>query len=76
LSIIFKLFSSPTLEKLKEVADRAHYSASMVTLKPKAPNHFICPILQVVKYSFSIMAFNNLLMLLMFLKMLIVLDLI
>ncbi|KAK2385814.1 U-box domain-containing protein kinase family protein [Trifolium repens] len=36
----------PTLEKLKEVADRAHYSASMVTLKPKAPNHFICPILQ------------------------------
>ncbi|CAJ2638538.1 unnamed protein product [Trifolium pratense] len=36
----------PTLEKLKEVADRAHYSASMVTIKPKAPNHFICPILQ------------------------------
>lgn len=39
----------PTLEKLKEVADRAHHSAAMVAIKPKPPNHFICPILQVVK---------------------------
>lgn len=36
----------PTLERLKEVADRAHHSASMVAIKPKPPNHFICPILQ------------------------------
>ncbi|KAI5411313.1 U-box domain-containing protein 35 isoform X4 [Lathyrus oleraceus] len=36
----------PALEKLKEVADKAHHSASMVTIKPKPPNHFICPILQ------------------------------
>ncbi|XP_027329448.1 U-box domain-containing protein 35 isoform X2 [Abrus precatorius] len=36
----------PTLEKLKEVADRAQRSASIVTIKTKPPNHFICPILQ------------------------------
>ncbi|CAK8564787.1 unnamed protein product [Lathyrus sativus] len=36
----------PALEKLKEVADKAHHSSSMVTIKPKPPNHFICPILQ------------------------------
>lgn len=36
----------PTLERLKEVADRAQHSASTVTIKSKPPNHFICPILQ------------------------------
>ncbi|XP_027190597.1 U-box domain-containing protein 35-like isoform X3 [Cicer arietinum] len=36
----------PILERLKEVSDRAHHSASMITIKPKPPNHFICPILQ------------------------------
>ncbi|KAK7322455.1 hypothetical protein VNO77_25836 [Canavalia gladiata] len=36
----------PTLERLKEVADRAHHSASNVTIKSKPPNHLICPILQ------------------------------
>lgn len=41
----------PTLERLKEVADRAKHSASVVTIKSRPPNHFICPILQVVKNS-------------------------
>ncbi|TKY49847.1 U-box domain-containing protein 35 [Spatholobus suberectus] len=36
----------PKLERLKEVADRAQNSASIVTIKSKPPNHFICPILQ------------------------------
>ncbi|CAJ1958629.1 unnamed protein product [Sphenostylis stenocarpa] len=36
----------PTLERLKEVADRAQHSASTVIIKSKPPNHFICPILQ------------------------------
>ncbi|KAL3024305.1 hypothetical protein AAZX31_04G113200 [Glycine max] len=36
----------PTLERLKEVVDRAQCSASIVTIKSKPPNHFICPILQ------------------------------
>ncbi|XP_019427285.1 PREDICTED: U-box domain-containing protein 35-like [Lupinus angustifolius] len=36
----------PTLERLKEVADRTQHSASVVTIKPRPPNHFICPILQ------------------------------
>ncbi|CAL0301759.1 unnamed protein product [Lupinus luteus] len=36
----------PTLERLKEVADRAQHSASVVTIKSRSPNHFICPILQ------------------------------
>ncbi|XP_050882669.1 U-box domain-containing protein 35 isoform X2 [Lathyrus oleraceus] len=36
----------PMLERLKEVADKAQHSASIVTLKSKPPNHFICPILQ------------------------------
>ncbi|KAK7401437.1 hypothetical protein VNO78_12921 [Psophocarpus tetragonolobus] len=36
----------PTLERLKEVADRAQHPASICTIKPKPPNHFICPILQ------------------------------
>lgn len=40
----------PTLERLKEVVDRAQCSASIVTIKSKPPNHFICPILQVIKY--------------------------
>ncbi|KAK7259769.1 hypothetical protein RIF29_25382 [Crotalaria pallida] len=35
----------PTLERLKEVADRAA-RPSMVTVKSRPPNHFICPILQ------------------------------
>lgn len=41
----------PILDRLKEVADRAQNSASTVTIKSKPPNHFICPILQVIKYS-------------------------
>ncbi|XP_029124818.1 U-box domain-containing protein 35 isoform X4 [Cajanus cajan] len=36
----------PTLERLKEVVDRAQHSSSIVTIKSKPPNHFICPILQ------------------------------
>ncbi|KAL5148123.1 U-box domain-containing protein 35 [Glycine soja] len=36
----------PTLERLKQVFDRAQHSASIVTIKSKPPNHFICPILQ------------------------------
>ncbi|KAK7271561.1 hypothetical protein RJT34_27567 [Clitoria ternatea] len=36
----------PTLERLKEAADRAQHSASVVTVKSKPPNHFICPILR------------------------------
>lgn len=36
----------PTLERLKEVADRAQHSSPIVTIKSKPPNHFICPILQ------------------------------
>ncbi|KAJ1376959.1 Zinc finger, RING/FYVE/PHD-type [Sesbania bispinosa] len=36
----------PTLERLKEVADRAQHSASIVPIKSRPPNHFICPILQ------------------------------
>ncbi|WJX30592.1 hypothetical protein P8452_19112 [Trifolium repens] len=36
------------LERLKDVADeaQAQHSASIVTIKSKPPNHFICPILQ------------------------------
>lgn len=41
----------PTLERLKEIADRAQHSAPTVTIKSRPPNHFICPILQVVKDS-------------------------
>ncbi|CAK8564789.1 unnamed protein product [Lathyrus sativus] len=36
----------PMLERLKEVADKAQHSASIVPIKSKPPNHFICPILQ------------------------------
>ncbi|CAI8595828.1 unnamed protein product [Vicia faba] len=36
----------PALENLKEVADKAQHSASIVTIKSKPLNHFICPILQ------------------------------
>ncbi|CAJ2638536.1 unnamed protein product [Trifolium pratense] len=38
----------PMLDRLKHVADeaQAQYSASIVTIKSRAPNHFICPILQ------------------------------
>ncbi|XP_058721929.1 U-box domain-containing protein 35-like [Vicia villosa] len=36
----------PILERLKEVADKAQHSASIVTIKSRPPNHFICPILQ------------------------------
>ncbi|XP_004499631.1 U-box domain-containing protein 35-like isoform X2 [Cicer arietinum] len=36
----------PMLERLKEVADGAAHSASIVNLKSRPPNHFICPILQ------------------------------
>ncbi|XP_057453645.1 U-box domain-containing protein 35 isoform X2 [Lotus japonicus] len=36
----------PTLERLKEVAARAQHSSSIVTIKSRPPNHFICPILQ------------------------------
>lgn len=38
----------PKLERLKEVADIAQASASTVTVKSRPPNHFICPILQVL----------------------------
>jgi len=47
----------PMLDRLKEVADKAQHSASIVTIKSRPPNHFICPILQVVKY--SIMALHR-----------------
>jgi serine/threonine protein kinase len=48
----------PMLERLKDVADeaQAQHSASLVTIKSKPPNHFICPILQVVKYYSILMA--------------------
>ncbi|XP_028804840.1 U-box domain-containing protein 35 isoform X2 [Neltuma alba] len=37
----------PALERLKEAADKAQ--SSSLNVKSKPPNHFICPILQVVK---------------------------
>ncbi|XP_028802533.1 U-box domain-containing protein 35 isoform X2 [Neltuma alba] len=36
----------PMLERLKEVADKAQHSATIITVKSRPPNHFICPILQ------------------------------
>ncbi|KAK4285215.1 hypothetical protein QN277_001943 [Acacia crassicarpa] len=36
----------PILERLKEVADKAQHSATVVSVKSRPPNHFICPILQ------------------------------
>ncbi|KAL4350914.1 hypothetical protein S245_035315 [Arachis hypogaea] len=36
----------PTLERLKEIADRTQQSPSIVFVRSRPPNHFICPILQ------------------------------